>query len=191
MICNSIHFLSINTDIIWDFLKNPSVAAFIGAFSAFILIIVTDWKRRSRKVNSIYNLIEMNINVSQKKMEAVINCQNHIKKNMFLPTPIMKYPVKDIKNIEMQVLNQLKQDEKFALDSICFYYESIDNILDGAVNKIEEHQRIKVEQGETPPMINELRKQIATAYDESIKNIQIVNNMSELFIKKKYKQIIN
>lgn len=174
-----------------DFFNNPSTAAFVGAFFAFLLVILTDWRRRLRKVHSIYKLIKMNLDVSQRKMEAVKNCQDHIKKNKFLPTPIMKYPVKDIKNIEMQVLNQLKQDEKFALDTICFHYEEIDKILEGAVNKIEEHQRIKVEQGETPPMINELRKQIATAYDESIKNIQIVNNMSELFIKKRYKQIIN
>ena len=174
-----------------DFFKNPSGAAFVGAFAAFLLVILTDWIRRLIKGRSIPKMIRMNIDLSKRKIEAVINCQEHVKKNKFLPTPIMKYPVKDIKNIEMQVLNQLKQDEKFALDSICYHCEEIDKILDGAVNKIEEHQRIMVQQGEENSMINELRKQIKIAYNESVINIQGVIDMSELFIQKKYKQIIN
>ena len=191
MICNSFHLLFINKDIIMDFFKNPSGAAFVGAFAAFLLVILTDWIRRLIKGRSIPKMIRMNIDLSKRKIEAVINCQEHVKKNKFLPTPIMKYPVKDIKNIEMQVLNQLKQDEKFALDSICYHCEEIDKILDGAVNKIEEHQRIMVQQGEENSMINELRKQIKIAYNESVINIQGVIDMSELFIQKKYKQIIN
>lgn len=175
-----------------NFFENPSAAAFIGALSAFLLVLLIDWIRKLKRVQIIPQLVKINITTAYQKIDAVKNCQNTIlKRREFLPTPLMKFSTKDIKKIESEVFDQLKPELIISLDSICYFFNEIDSMLDDAVKKIYEHQRIKAEQGEKHPMLPELEKQVQNDYKDSISNMRRVIDMSELFLSKKYGEILS
>jgi len=181
-----------NVEVNMKFFENPSVSAFIGALSAFLLVLLIDWIRKLKRVRIIPQLVKMNIDIVSQKIDAVKNCQNTIsKRREFLPTPLMKFSTKDIKKIESEVLDQLKPELKLSLDSICYFLDEIDSMLDDAVKKIYEHQRIKAEKGDKYPLLRELEKQVTNDYNDSISNMKRVIDMSNLFLEKKYDEILN
>lgn len=86
------------------FFENPSVSAFIGAFSAFMLVLLIDWIRQFKKVGHIPKLVKMNKDIANDKIGVVSQRLNSLTKNKLLvPSSIMNFPTSEIKQIESQV----------------------------------------------------------------------------------------
>lgn len=175
-----------------NFFNNSSVGAFIGAFSAFLLVMLIDWIRRMQKKKLIARLIEINKDRAQYKIESVNMNQHQMTQNMELdPSPIMHFSIKDIRDIESQVLNQLKVPEKQALDSICYTMSKIDIILDGIIRKIEQTNEIKITKSEQDPLRIDLLTRINYDYNDARVNMKRLIDMSNMYIEGKYQEILD
>lgn len=49
-----------NWSAVFDFFNNHSVGAFLGAFSAFVLVMLNDGRRELRKVRNVKAEVEVN-----------------------------------------------------------------------------------------------------------------------------------
>lgn len=118
---------------IWDFLNNSSIAAFVGAFSAFFLVVLTDWRRKKRYATLLKNLISDNRDHARFKIETVRgNIAMLREDNEVTGAPIMQFPTKAIRDYQFQVLDTLGANHKQALDALIYWMEAIDELLSEA-----------------------------------------------------------
>lgn len=139
----------------WDFLNNSSIGAFIGAFAAFFLVVITDWRRRRRYKKLLTFLVSDNLDHARHKIEAVRMSLSLIKEDgRVTDAPFMCFPTQSIKDYQFQVLDMLNANEKQGLDALVFWMESIDSLLGEATknaglvislikNKIEGSEELK------------------------------------------------
>ena len=79
---------------ILDFFKNPSVAAFIGAFAAFMLIFLTDKRRNKRKKQLVLQLLKNNYRLGEDKLWAINNIIETLKsKKQLIGGPLQPFDV--------------------------------------------------------------------------------------------------
>ncbi|WP_405243818.1 hypothetical protein [Lentisalinibacter salinarum] len=116
---------------LWEFLKNPSVAAFVGAMSAFGLVAINDWRRQRRKARQIAYLIADNQEHARRKREAVREVMELLRKeHQGVVTPIMKFQTATIRACQQDVNDRLTANQNQALSMLVFWMEGIDAILD-------------------------------------------------------------
>lgn len=120
-------------------LNNASVAAFVGAFAAFLLVFATDRRRRYRNRAIVRQLVASSLNLSQRKLETVqMNLAMVREDNRITDAQIMAFPVKAMDDYSLQVLDILKVDEKQALDILVYWMSAIDDLLAHAAAKATE-----------------------------------------------------
>ncbi len=177
--------ISKNEMCIIDFLNNASIAAFFGALSAFFLVVLNDWRRDRKKRKIIKNEIEVASNHSKNKVETVKRnrcaIQDH---NKIIIAPILKFNPSVIHQLSIQILDKFNQDQRQAIDAICYTMESIDGILDSALKKAE---RISEADGIER---NQLCDQLIIDYNDVIANLNRLKEMSNNYVSGKFKEIV-
>ena len=125
-----------------EFLDNKSVAAFAGAFFAFLLVIVNDWRRERRKVKNIRGEIEMNEGIAQKKLETVRRNRSAMRDhNKVMPAPILKFNTTLIRALATDALSHLTIDQRRALEALCYTMEATDDVLADAYSLAKEFSK--------------------------------------------------
>ena len=126
---------------LWEFLDNASLGAFVGAFSAFFLVVLTDWRRRRRIKTLLRHLVSDNLDHARYKVEAVRTNIALIKEdNKITGGPFMQFQTQSIKDYQHQVLDLLNANEKQALDALIYWMEGINGILNEVASNA---QRLK------------------------------------------------
>src|ERR1700694_3210364 len=105
--------------IVLEFLENKSVAAFMGAFAAFVLVIVTDRRRERRKVKNIRSEVELNLELAKGKLESVRSNRALMREhNRVMPAPILRFNTTLIRQLAAEVLSRLSLDQRRALEAL-------------------------------------------------------------------------
>jgi hypothetical protein len=119
----------------FEFLNNASVAAFIGAFAAFILVVLTDIRRRYRDRTLLRCLISNNLDIARKKLASIkMNRSILIEDNKITDAPFMPFSTQSIRDYQVRALDVLGTEEKQSLDAIMYWMESIDGLIASATS---------------------------------------------------------
>jgi hypothetical protein len=153
-----------------DLLKNPSAAAFIGAFSAFFLVILNDWRRRRRKRNLISYLVDDNRTLAIRKLETVQNCLELLNENKSLDAPIMRFLSDPLSKMHLEVMDMLSATQNQALAALLYWMEAIDDLLDQALKSAIELRRLG-EIGATDNQKAVVLRRLDTQYRDAISNL--------------------
>lgn len=114
----------------WEFLNNATIGAFVGAFSAFVLVMFTDWRRRHRIKTLLKFLVSDNLDHARPKLQAVKTNISLLKEdNKISGGPFMQFQTQSIKDYQHQVLDLLNANEKQGLDAIIYWMEGINGLL--------------------------------------------------------------
>ena len=113
-----------------EFFDNKSVAAFSGAFAAFVLVMLNDWRRDRRKVSNIRGEIEMNHLLAKGKLESVRSNRNLMREhNRVVPAPILQFPTTLIRGLSAEVLSRLSMDQRSAIEALLYTMEATVELL--------------------------------------------------------------
>jgi len=168
-----------------NFLDNSSISAFIGALCAFFLVVLNDRRRDNKKLKIIRNEIKITSDHAKNKVETVKMNRSAIQDhNQLIIAPILKFNPSIIRQLSVQILDKFTQEQRQALDAICYTMESIDGLLDSALKRAEHISKIEgVER-------NQLCDQLIIDYNDAIVNLNRLIEMSNDFSSKHYKDII-
>ena len=170
---------------ILDFLNNASIGAFIGALSAFSLVVLNDWRRDFRKLKLIKNEIEVTsthasnkVEVVQKKLEKIVNQEKIDISN------ILKFSPNIIRQLTVQVLDKLSQEQRQSIDAICYLMESTDDLIGSTIITTEKFYKM------TDDEIENLKFELNSDYEDIIVNLKRLVEMCDNYCSKKYRIII-
>ncbi len=173
-----------------DFLSNPSVAAFIGAFSAFMLVAATDLRRRYRNRSLLRHLVSDNKELALRKLEAVRTSKALLREgNRVAPSPIMRFPLAAIRDYQLQVLNLLSSSHKPALNGMLYWMEEVDGLLSEATQAAYALSRsIKAE--EPNEKLSALKDEYCRLPEEAEINLKYLSQFLSWYAEDKPKKIL-
>ena len=120
----------------WEILNNASVAAFFGAFFAFLLVVISNWLRRRHLKSILTALISDNLDHTRHKRDSVRSNIEFVKEEgRITDAPHMRFPVGHIRDHQIQVLDLLSAAQNQSLHTLLFWMESIDDLLASAKTK--------------------------------------------------------
>jgi hypothetical protein len=165
-----------------DFLNNASVAAFVGAFSAFFLVVANDWRRNRQKMKLIRNEIRVNKGHAKDKLETIKRNRTLVTEhNQIISAPIVKFNSPVIKQLATEILDRFSTDQRRALDAICYTLEATDSVLDSAFDKtqkINDHGR------------KDLIDRLLVDYNDAIVNLGRLIEMCENYERGEFRIIV-
>ena len=111
-------------------LDNSSVAAFLGAASAFALVILYDSWRERRKVKSIRSAVAGSAETARAKLETVRRLRDMMTKQNMVQMPyVLPFSVAAIRSQAVDVAYRLSSQQSRALEGVCYRMEGCDQIL--------------------------------------------------------------
>lgn len=150
-------------------INNPAFAAFVGAFSAFMLVILNDWRRERRIIRTIKNEVEMNGEHAKGKLEALkMNRSALTEHNKVIPSPIIRFSADVIRALSTSVLHMFSPDHRRALDALCYMMEATDDLLADAHKTAE---RFRPGGGLSDEERLTVSNELLAYYDDGITNI--------------------
>lgn len=132
------------------FLNNASVAAFLGAFAAYFLVALTDWRRRRKRVELLACRISINRDLAIAKRETARTNIDMIRGGHFISSPVMKFPTEDVRALQREALDVLSATQINALDALVYWMESIDELFKQARSCSEELKTLAKTNAPTP-----------------------------------------
>lgn len=113
-----------------DLLNNASLAAFIGALCAFLLVAATDLRRTYRLRTLLRYQVDDCRDLARRKIEAVQTNLALIKEDgRITNAPVMRFPTQGIKDYQIRVLDILNANQKQGLDVLIYWLEATDNLM--------------------------------------------------------------
>ena len=169
-----------------NFFNNQSVGAFIGAFSAFALVVLNDRLRDARKVKNISSEIEMNLAHAKGKLDSVRSNRTLMKEqNRVMAAPILKFNIMLIRQLAAEVLSQLSLDQRRAIEALCYRMEATAEILDEAYLLTKKFS----EPLGKSDHINTSKRLLAN-YSDAIVNLKLLAEMCENYVTGNYAVIV-
>jgi len=171
-----------------EVLKNPSAAAFIGAFSAFLLVVLNDWRRRRRKRNLLSYLVD-NRTLAMRKLETVQTCLELLGENKSLDAPIMRFLSGPLSKMHSEVMDMLSATQNQALAALLYWMEAIDDLLDQALKSAIELRRFG-EVGATDQEKAVVLRRLDTQYRDAISNLAFFIEYAGYYVDQKPEKIL-
>jgi hypothetical protein len=113
-----------------DFFNNQSVGAFLGAFAAFLLVVVNDVRRERRKIKTLQAEIEVNLADAKAKLETARRMRSLMREqNRVMPAPVLRFNTAFTRQIASEILHHLSIDQRRAVEGLCYTMESIDGLF--------------------------------------------------------------
>lgn len=161
-----------------DILDNKSVAAFLGAFFAFLLVIVNDRRRERKKVGYLRSEMQLNQVVARNKLDTARANRSLIRdSNSVTSAPTLKFNTQLIRDLAAEVLGRLTSDQRRALEALCYRMEAIDELFAEATEKA---RRFEPPSNLSNEERHDLGKALIHTYDDIIVNLKIlVENCGE------------
>lgn len=180
----------------WAFTSNPSVSAFIGAFSAFLFLILLDILRNVWRIKVLRNLLSISDTLARNKYITVEQNLKRIEdKGELLPGSIMEFQIDGIRQELSIVQGILGSKKKMVIDGMIHRMIGIDNILNENNSKILEYRdmpsatkMINYETGEKKG--DALVLLIIKNFKEALINLEILQKMYSKYIAKKYDDVL-
>lgn len=175
----------------WNFLNNASVAAFFGAFFAFLLVMASSWLKRKQLKSTLTALIADNLDQARLKRKAVqANIQLVQEDGSVTDAPFMRFPVAHIREYQVQVLELLTAAQNQSIHALLFWMEQIDDLLSSATTKAAELKSL-LRSG----VSNEQQKGVAEQYLElmraSERNLGYLCQLCEYFVDRRPDKILD
>ncbi len=124
------HMCNLDFSLVADVLNNQSIAAFFGAFSAFMLVVANDRYREKRKVKTLRAEIEVNLADAKAKRETCRQMRVMLlERNQIIPAPILRFNTNFSRQLAGDVLHHLSIDQRRSVEGLCYTMESIDELL--------------------------------------------------------------
>lgn len=123
---------------IWSWLDNATVAAFAGAFFAFLLVILTDGVRRRLRKGRLRFLVSDIADVARQKTQTVRSNLDMLRNNQVTDAPIMGFPIDVVRKLHLDVVDLLSASDNQALHAVVYWSEAVDDLLAKATQKAVE-----------------------------------------------------
>ena len=163
-------------------LDNATVAAFAGAFAAFVLVAATDWRRRRRSKRQPSFLISDNADLARAKHRTVQNSIDMMREdNKFAPAPIMPFPVAAIKTKHVEVIDLLDSNENQGLGALIYWMEAIDSLL-AEILSTAKHLQQAIELDADTPTRARIGKRILSDLDDAARNLGFLIQMCDWYV---------
>ena len=153
-----------------ELFANASVSAFLGAFSAFVLVIITDRRRLYRKRSVLRNVISDNGDHAKFKVDSVERNLGFVKSGKIIPAPIMEFPVDTIRALQFEVIDILDANQNQAVSALIYWMTATDLQLARAVEKAEGVIALERRDPENPEK-HHLYGEYKDLLEESLKNL--------------------
>lgn len=112
------------------FFNNQSVGAFLGAFAAFILVVLNDWRRERRKAKGIKAEFDVCLGHAKAKLDTVREMLSLAKNyNAVAPAPVMPFNTVIIRQLTAESIDKLTNEQRRSIDGICYRMEATDGLL--------------------------------------------------------------
>lgn len=169
-----------------QFFNNQSVGAFVGAFAAFMLVVLNDWRRDRRRVRSIRNEMKMNLAHAKGKLQTLRSNRAAMREhNKVMPSPIIKFNTGYIRQIAAEVLDSFSPDQRRAIDAICYTMEATDGLLEEAYTLAKTFQTAL---GQAERIAN--AESLLAEYGDGIVNLKRLIEMCENYVEERYAIIV-
>lgn len=175
----------------WEILNNASVAAFFGAFFAFMLVVVSGWLKRRRQKSTLRFLISDNLDHARKKRRSTqVNIELLQEANKVMDSPYIRFPVQSVRDHQFQILDLLSAAEKQGLDTLIFWMDAIDELLFSATSKATELKAL-VQSDASIEEKSEAADQYSELLHESDKNLALLCTLCEYYVEGMPEKIID
>lgn len=175
---------------LWEILNNGSIAAFLGAFFAFLLVIATDSFRKRNKRNRLRLLIKDNGEHAIRKLETAKTAIDMLQNGKFVPAPIMRFPTETIRHLRLEVIDLLSSNENRCLDALLYWMEAIDGLFEEAYQDSKVLIGLVKGNASTDERNSKANFLLAT-YQEATKNLEFLKEMCANFYQKNYSAILD
>lgn len=121
----------------FEFLNNSAISALVGAFSAFLLVMFTDYIRSKRVKSDIKKLLKADQNLIKDKQDAITNYEKVLQNNSVQGDRLTPFSFDEIRQLKLNSIKRFNQKELTVLQTICFHMESIDKMINNAAKEAE------------------------------------------------------
>ena len=165
-----------------DFLNNASVAAFIGAFCAFLLVAATDLRRRYKLRTLLRYQVSDCQDHARKKREAVqMNIALIKEDGRITDAPFMQFPTHGIRDYSLQILDLLDANHKQGLDALLYWMEEIDNLLRVTTERASRIKDFEIQDPTNPNKQIEVSRYIETL-EEADRNLGYLADLAGAYV---------
>lgn len=168
-------------------LNNQSVGAFLGAFAAFCLVVLNDWRRERRKVRTLRAEFQVCRSHTSAKLETVRTSLVRVREhNSVSPAPVMPFNVTVVRQLTAETIDRLSQEQRRAVDGLCYRMEATDGLLE------ETYQvaiRLSGPLGQADRM--SLAERLVINLKDVIVNLKVLDFMLSSYIDGNYDAVLN
>ena len=168
----------------FELLNNSAISALVGAFSAFLLVMFTDYIRSKRVKSDIKKLLKSDQYLVRDKKDAITNYEKALQENSVQGDRLTPFSFDEIRQMKLNSIERFKQKELAVLQTICFHMESIDKMID---NTAKEAEIIR----QNPKDNHEYRlSYIMGLYKDILPNLDRLNEIIGSYLDKNMDQIL-
>ena len=165
-----------------DFLNSSSVSAFLGAFAAFLLVVVNDWWRERRKVKTLRAEIEVNRSIALDKLDTARRMRSRIREhNEITPAPVLRFNTQFTRQLAAETLHLLSLDQRRAVEGLCYTMEAIDDLI-GDTQEIA--QKFGSPLGQADRVLS--AEAVVSNWGDVIANLKRLMEMCDMYLGGKY-----
>lgn len=165
-----------------------ALGALLGASAAFMLVALSDMRRRYRERCVLRSLIADNIDLARRKRKAVTQNEALFKEEeRITEAPLMLFSTHAIQDYKIRVLDVLAKNESACIDALIYWMEAIDTLLrdmSNAASRMKHHVK-----AEAQDKIQEAGKEYVEYIDEVKVNLGILREMGNWYLAKQYGKI--
>lgn len=173
-----------------ELLENPSVSAFVGAFSAFMLVVLANRIRQGSDKNLLNCLISDTADLARKKIESVqLNLKDLDENGRVSKAGFMPFKTNHIEHILLKVLIRLSANEKQAADAIIYWSQAIDNQLD-ELSATAWQAILQFKETGKSPEVEAILKEYREEASLSIRNMEIIIEYCESYVSGKPHEVV-
>lgn len=169
------------------FFNNQSVGAFLGAFAAFCLVVLNDWRRDGRKVKTIRAEFEVCLGHSSAKLETVRRLKRLAKEsNGVTPAPVMPFNTAVVRQLTVEASDRLSLEQRRAIDGLLYRMEATDGVLHDIY---QTSIRLSGALGQADRLFSAQR--LLSDLDDAIVNLKVLELMLRNYVAGKFGEVVN